>query len=143
MTDGWTTDGRATGGVGELGGIFFQMYPTDADFTFIAVIFSGWELEINKSVFADGLIILGNLITLGKVWIKIMLAIKFGKFINFTIQSFCNFYRPFYGCFVGYRQSAWMRQTDFTDVGIWFFFVRIIFAGTKHLALGFELYVDF
>ena len=68
-----------------------------------------------------------------------MFAVKFTVAVYKTIQGFGDFYGPLDGGFIWHRQCARMSQTNFTNIGVGRVPIRIIFAGTKHLALGFEL----
>ena len=72
-----------------------------------------------------------------------MFAVKLGNFTNTAAKSAANEGGPNNGLFVWDRECSWMAKTDFTNIGIWFSGFRVIWAGTKHLAFGFELNVDF
>ena len=72
-----------------------------------------------------------------------MFAVKLTPFINFAAERFGDFYCINNRLFIGNGQSARMSQTDFADVSIGSVDKRVVGAGTKHLAFGFQFDVNF
>ena len=72
-----------------------------------------------------------------------MLAVKFGKFVNLTIQSQTHHSRKSYGFFIGHRQSPGLTGYHFVYIGIRHCFVRIICSRRKHFGFGIKLDVNF
>ena len=61
----------------ELSRVFLEMDARNADIPDRAAGLNG-----NSAMFAQEKIILGNLVTFGQVWIKIMFAVEFGELTN-------------------------------------------------------------
>jgi len=102
------------------------------------------EGSVNVAFDTKGFVVLANLITLGKVGIKVMFAVEFADGGDLTVEGETNQETVVEGFFVGNRERPWKSQTDRTSIGIGSFGVKgVILATTEHLALGSQLHVDF
>src|ERR1035437_1479059 len=77
--------------------------------------------------------ILRNLITFWNIWVKIILTVKLGKVGNLASNCKTHLNHIFYCFFIDNRKRSRMRHAYRANVGVWFLFVWVIFATTKHL----------
>ena len=100
------------------------------------------NVDIDKPVLGERLVIHRDLIALGKVGIKIILAGETGKWPDGAIQRHAGLHREFYRFPVEDRQSAGQAEAYRADIGV----RRSAEAGgtsTKYLGARTELNVDF
>jgi hypothetical protein len=93
-------------------------------------------------VFAEGQIVLGDLIVFGHIRIEIAFAVKFAEFGNFALSQQTGTDRRIDRIAVRHRQNAGIAHTDRTDIGIGFS-AGTVGAGTEHFAFRTDLNMSF
>src|SRR5688572_11803480 len=86
---------------------------------------------------------LGDLISLGQVWIEIIFAIKVRFIRNATAECEPCANAKTYGLHVYSRKRTWLTGADMTDGCVGRFAVIDVRASAEHLTFGFESDVDF
>ena len=118
----------------ELGGIFFEVNTSQVNAT---------KTSIEVATDTERLIILGDLVSLGEIWVEVVLTVKLADLSNRTMESKSEQNGVFNRFLVGDWECSWQTQTHRTRVKIGFRRVkRIVFTPTEHFTLGLELDVD-
>src|SRR3990167_5841638 len=95
------------------------------------------KIKLQKSLIAQGIIVLGYLESLGKVGIKIILAVEFGLMVDPAVQSQTQ-HKAFLNCqFIGHRQRSWQTQADRADMAVGLSTKIVSGTAAKHFALSF------
>ena len=134
--------------MGELAGVFFQMDVIEfgsakfgqAFFNDIAGVAPGIERDAASD--AKGKVQLGGLVVLRHVRVEVTFAIPLGNFRRMAAEHQAGQYRAFDGVFIEDGQGSRESHADGADVGVGFV-ARSCLAGTEHLALCFDLAMDF
>src|SRR5258708_36580989 len=100
--------------VERFAGVFLQMQARDADAFFFTVNF-----DFEPAVRGQGQFELRDLVALGQVWIKIILAGKAGMLVNGAVEGPGGAHGHFDGALVKNRERAGEAETDRPYVGIW------------------------
>ena len=118
-------------------GVFLHVNPRDAD------LFAGVaHLDMDKSVLGDGKFVLGNLIALGQIRIKIVLAGKPAFPVDLAVGGHGHAQGKVHHLFVEHRQYARHPQTNRAGVRVG---GRTEFGGAtaEYLGSGFQLGMNF
>ena len=115
--------------------IFFHMHAVDAD----TVRRIGRQVDV--SVVADGLIVLGNLVALHQVGVHVLLAVELGYVGDLAVESESDPDGIFDGALVDYRQRARQCHRDGIDDGVWVFPLIGRARVREHLRFGVQLHV--
>ena len=93
--------------VDRLAGVLLQMQPFDADRQRLAI-----DIDLDFALADDRLLVLADLIALGQVGVKIVLAIENASEVNFGVQPEPGAYRLCNALGIDHRQHAWHRRVD-------------------------------
>ena len=113
--------------VHKFSGVLFKVYAVD------------WDVFVKNAqvtVYADRLFQLADLIRLGKIWIKIVFALKDRRAVDLKAESEPRFYRLLNCILVEHRQGAWQTHAHWATVGVWRGAI-FVFAGAETFAFGF------
>ena len=120
-----------------LARIVFHMDASDSDALGRSV-----HRNVDPAVLGQRLLVLGDLVALGQIGIKVILAGKAGNRADATVERQRGLNRQFDGSRVQHRQGARQTQADRTNIAVWFR-AETGGAAAKNLRRGGQLHVYF
>ena len=128
-------------GVGKPGRVLLQVHPPDAD-TLHATARAVGIVDLDPTIAAEGQLVHGDLVSLGQVGVKVVLAGKGRCLCNMAVEGQPDQDRLLHRPAVGDRQRPWKPQANRTDVGVGLSAENAGVAATEHLGPGQKLGMD-
>jgi len=120
-------------------GIFFEVQLVNAHAAGDAI----GHVQVKVAALADGFVELGDLVALGQIGVKVVLAIKVRNRVDLRMHRGCQQRALVDGFAVQNGQHTGHAGANRANIAIWGGFPRVGLAGAEDLGLGVELDVGF